>query len=61
MQIFHLVLRLGLSVVLVPLIVAVVNELVTTCVGWKVLVVVTLVTCDRIIVLLLVGLFLWIE
>lgn len=60
MQIFHLVLRLGLSVVLVPLIVAVVNELVTTCVGWKVLVVVTLVTCDRIIVLLLVGLFLWI-
>ena len=61
MRIFHLVLRLGLYVVLVPLIVAVVTELVTTCVVWKVRVVVTLVTCDRIIVLLRVGLFLWIE
>ena len=61
MRIFHLVLRLGLSVVLVPLIVAVASELVTTCVVWKVLVVVTLVTCARIIVLLRVGLFLWIE
>ena len=60
MRIFHLVLRLSLSVVLVPLIVAEVTELVTTCVVWKVRVVVTLVTCDRIIVLLLVSLFLWI-